>query len=80
MSKNDWKAPPQLREPYASWKEELKIWQTFTDLKPEKQGGALFLSLPNPSNARDAALELGADKIKPKMASNKSSLNLTRYI
>ena len=55
-----WKAPPQLREPYDAWKEELKVWLTVTDLDPVKQGGAIFLSLPNPSSARDAVLELTA--------------------
>ena len=48
-----------LREPYISWKDELKIWQNFTDIDAKKQGGAVFLSLPNPSSARDAVLELG---------------------
>ena len=58
MSSN-WKAPPKLKEPYASWKAELEIWQNFTEIEPKKQGAALFLSLPNPSSARDAVLELG---------------------
>ena len=55
-----WKAPPKLKEPYISWKEELKVWENFTDLEKTKQGGALFLSLPDPSSARNAVLELGA--------------------
>ena len=58
-----WKAPPKLKEPYTSWKEELKIWENFTDIEAKKQGGALFLSLPDPSSARDAVLELGASVI-----------------
>ena len=62
MSSN-WKAPPRLKEPYISWKEELAIWEAFTDLDKKKQGPALFLSLPNPSSARDAVLELGATVI-----------------
>ena len=59
----NWKAPPALKEPYTAWKEELKIWENFTEIPKAKQGGALFLSLPNPSNARDAVLELGAASI-----------------
>ena len=55
-----WKAPPKLKEPYLSWKEELKVWENFTDIPKAKQGGALFLSLPEPSSARDAVLELTA--------------------
>ena len=58
-----WKAPPQLKEPYSNWKTELEIWQNFTDIPALKQGGALFLSLPNPSPARDAVLELGSAAI-----------------
>ena len=57
-----WKAPPKLTEPYTTWKEELKIWQNFTDIEDGKQGSALFLSLPTGS-ARDAVLELGASVI-----------------
>ena len=58
-----WKAPPKLKEPYVSWKEELLIWQNFTEVDAKKQGSAIFLSLPNPSSARDAVLELGAATI-----------------
>ena len=58
-----WKAPPKLKEPYVSWKEELLIWQNFTEVDAKKQGSAIFLSLPNPSSARDAVLELGATTI-----------------
>ena len=56
---SSWKAPPKLKEPYSTWKTEIEIWKNFTDIDEEKQGGALFLSLPDPSSARDAALELG---------------------
>ena len=62
MSSN-WKAPPKLKEPYTSWKAELEIWQNFTEIEKKKQGAALFLSLPDPSSARDAVLELGAPVI-----------------
>ena len=68
---SSWKAPPKLREPYISWKDELKIWQNFTDIDVGKQGGAVFLSLPNPSSARDAVLELGPTVINSKDAVDK---------
>ena len=57
-----WKAPPKLKEPYTAWKDELQIWQNFTDVEAEKQGSALYLSLP-PGSARDAVLELGPNII-----------------
>ena len=60
-----WKAPPSLKEPYTKWKDELSIWQNFTDIEESKQGSALFLSLP-PGNARDAVLELGPTAINGK--------------
>ena len=60
---SSWKAPPKLKEPYSTWKTELEIWENFTEIEKKKQGGALFLSLPNPSSARDAALELGSTVI-----------------
>ncbi len=31
--------------PYTEWKKELNIWCAFTDMKKERQGGALFLTL-----------------------------------
>ena len=63
MTSSHWKAPPKLKEPYTAWKEELSIWENFTDIEKKKQGGALFLSLPDPSSARNAVLELGAQVI-----------------
>ena len=71
-----WKAPPQLKEPYSSWKTELEIWQNFTDIPEKKQGGALFLSLPNPSSARDAVLELGSAVINAEDAITKITAKL----
>ena len=42
-----YKAPPAMRDelPYKDWKTEIEIWSDFTDLKPKKKGGALFLTL-----------------------------------
>ena len=39
---------------YDDWKKELSIWKAFTDLKPEKQGPAVFLTLSGKS--REAVL------------------------
>ena len=30
---------------YEDWKSDIDIWSDFTDLAPEKQGGAVFLTL-----------------------------------
>ena len=65
---SDWKAPPKLKEPYSDWKVELEIWQNFTSVEKGKQGGAVFLSLPNPSSARDAVLQLGSAVINSETA------------
>lgn len=65
---SDWKAPPKLKEPYSDWKVELEIWQNFTSVDKKKQGGAVFLSLPNPSSARDAVLQLGSAVINSETA------------
>ena len=68
---HNWKAPPKLKEPYSTWKEELTIWSSFTDLPTIKQGAAVFLSLPDPSSARDAVLELGSTVISAEGAVKK---------
>ena len=39
---------------YDDWKKELDIWKAFTDLKPERQGPAVFLTLTGKS--REAVL------------------------
>lgn len=52
----NFKSPPAMKEDliYPDWKKELEIWSDFTDLAPEKQGGALFLTLSG--KARQAVL------------------------
>ena len=51
------KFPPLMRGDlaYEDWKKELDIWQDFTDLKKEQQGGALFLTLTG--KARQVVLD-----------------------
>lgn len=40
------KHSPVNEEAYAEWKQDIGIWSIFTDLPKEKQGLAVFLSLP----------------------------------
>ena len=57
------KAPPSLSKSssYNAWLKEIEIWQAFTDLDPNKQGPAIFLSLEG--RAREAVLELQVKQI-----------------
>ena len=60
------KAPPSLSKSssYNAWLKEIEIWQAFTDLDPNKQGPAIFLSLEG--RAREAVLELQVKQISDK--------------
>ena len=62
MASHNFIAPSTLDKSsfYEAWKKELAIWQSFTDIKKEKQGSALFLTLEG--KAKEAALELDLDK------------------
>ena len=49
---------------YVEWKEDLKIWEAYTDLKKKKRGPAVYLTLHG--HARDCVrdftpVEIGAD-------------------
>ena len=46
---------------FKDWKKELQFWQIATDVKPEKQGATVFLSLKGKS--REAVLEMTAAEI-----------------
>ena len=59
---------------YSDWKKEIQFWQIATNVKPDKQGAAIFLSLTGKS--REAVLELttteisgenGVDKVLEKL-------------
>ena len=56
-SRNSNKAPPLLSscKTYGDWWNMVRVLTKFTDLPPEKQGAAMFLSLNG--EALDAALE-----------------------
>ena len=60
---NNVKNPPLLESSasYESWEKSLKLWQLVTDLKVEKQGPALVLSLTG--KAKEAVLELEVKEI-----------------
>ena len=49
---------------YDDWCKSVRTWTKFTDLQPEKQGAAMFLSLEG--KAQEAALELEDDTISRK--------------
>ena len=61
--KGDYKAPPTLTKDitYATWKNEISIWQPFISLEKTKQAPAIFLLLSG--QAREAVLELELDKL-----------------
>ncbi len=67
---SNYKVPPLFSEakPYSRWTAEIKVWQTLTELAPEKQGPALALSLPeNEGTIRDKVFnELGVEKLHQK--------------
>ena len=46
-SQKDFKALPSLNKDitYSNWKKELRIWEAFTNLKDEKKGPAISLTL-----------------------------------
>ena len=47
MARPSIKDPPMLTDEksFKDWKKELQFWQIATDVKPEKQGATVFLSL-----------------------------------
>jgi len=55
--------PPILtgEDSYLEWKEDIKIWELFTDLVNTKRGPAVYLSLKG--NARDCVRDLTGDQI-----------------
>ena len=58
------KAPPQFNpevEDYERWKNDLEIWETFTDLSKSKQGPAVYLSLTG--KAREAVRDIKAAQL-----------------
>lgn len=61
---SDYRTPPALTSDmsYERWKQEIEVWQLVTKLEPEKQAGAILLSLEG--NAREAALEIGIAELK----------------
>ena len=46
-SMNSLRTPPILagEESYLEWKEDLAVWELFTDLEKKKRGPAVYLSL-----------------------------------
>ena len=70
-SQKDFKALPSLNKDitYSNWKKELRIWEAFTNLKDEKKGLAIFLTLNG--QAREAALEITVEELTAETGVNK---------
>jgi len=60
---SSFKAPPKLSDDksFSDWKKEIEFWQIATDVKPEKQGAMIFLSLEGKS--REAVRELSKEEL-----------------
>ena len=72
---NNPKNPPVLDEntSYENWTKALKLWQLITELKPEKQGPALVLSLSG--KAREIVFELSVEEISGEDGVRKSQIS-----
>ena len=46
-SMNNLRTPPSLKgeDSYLEWKEDLAVWEMFTDLEKSKRGPAVYLTL-----------------------------------
>ena len=57
------RTPPILagEESYLEWKEDLAVWELFTDLEKRKRGPAVYLSLTG--NNRDIVRDLTVEDI-----------------
>ena len=81
MATGQLKAPPVFSEDddYLSWKNDITVWQMFTDLDKKKQGFAVYLAMTG--RAREAVREiptreLGADDGLTKIIQKLDSLFL----
>ena len=60
------KSPPVLKdeEEHSNWKQDLEIWQLYTDLDKKKQGAAVYLCL------LDKAIECARSLTKEELGAN----------
>ena len=58
MATGQLKAPPVFKEDgdYMSWKNDIEVWEMFTDIEQKKRGPAVYLSLTG--KAREAVRDL----------------------
>ena len=58
MATGQLKAPPVFKEDedYMSWKNDIEVWQMFTDIEEKKRGPAVYLSLTG--KAREAVRDI----------------------
>ena len=70
-SQKDFKAPPSLNKDitYSNWKKELRTQEAFTNLKDDKKGPAIFLTVNG--QARQAALEIPVEELTVRTGVNK---------
>ena len=63
MAAGQLKAPPVFSEDddYLSWKNDITVWQMFTDLDKKKQGPAVYLAMTG--RAREAVREIPAAEL-----------------
>ncbi len=68
MAANNYRIPPVFSEakPYSRWIEEVKVWQTVTELKIEQQAAAIALSLPENAIRDKVVNELGVAELNRK--------------
>ncbi len=64
----NYRTPPVFSEtkPYSRWCEEVKVWQSVTDLKVERQAAAIALSLPENAIRDKVFSELGVEELNRK--------------
>ena len=63
MASGQLKAPPVFveDEDYLSWKNDIEVWEMFTDLDKKKRGPAVYLTMTG--RARDAVREIPAAEL-----------------
>ena len=73
---NSLKSPPVLKDEddYTNWKQDLEIWQLYTDLDKKKQGPAVYLCLSGKAKEcvrdvtkEDLSSDAGVSKIVTKL-------------
>ena len=90
MASRDIKTPPTLNDgdSYSNWKNDLEIWELYTDLENKRKGPAVFLSLTGEAREcirtlkkTDIGAENGLEKIIAKLDSfYQQDINTRAYL